>query len=47
MKLSQRFTIGKKETPRYVYGVWNPTMADHRDMIEGYLYISRKRMAKI
>ena len=43
MRISQRFAFSKKEPPGFLYGIWNPGLSDWRDIVEDYIYISRKR----
>ena len=45
MKFGQRFSIRKDlDTGEFARGIWNPTVSAWRDVIEDYLYISRKRI---
>ena len=45
MKFGQRFSIRKGlETEEFSQGIWNPTTRAWRDVVEDYLYISKKRM---
>jgi hypothetical protein len=46
MKFSQRFSIHKDmDLATYIRGIWNPTTSHWRDIVEDYLYISRKRLS--
>ena len=45
MKFSQRLSIREKITSvEFGRGIWNPEMSLWRDVIEDYLYISKKRI---
>ena len=44
MKYKQKFSIRKNVTPvEFARGIWNPKLKYWRDVIEDYLYVSRKR----
>jgi hypothetical protein len=45
MKLGQRVSIRKNKEPvEMARGIWNPQMHSWRDVVEDYLYISKKRI---